>query len=104
MIVVDSSALIAILEKEGDALRYAVEIEKADRLLISAVNVASGEVPGPWRSYGVFFARTMILRLSPLMKRKPVTRSRPSTGLVRDFMQRRGSIYPTAPLTRWREA
>ena len=40
MIVADSSALIAILEKEGDALRYAVEIEKVDRLLISAVNVA----------------------------------------------------------------
>ena len=39
MIVVDSSALIAILEREGDALRYAAEIEKADRLLISAVNV-----------------------------------------------------------------
>jgi ribonuclease VapC len=39
MIVVDSSALIAILEKEGDAAKYAAEIEKADRLLISAVNV-----------------------------------------------------------------
>lgn len=39
MIVVDNSARIAILEKEGDALRYAAEIEKADRLLISAVNV-----------------------------------------------------------------
>jgi ribonuclease VapC len=39
MIVVDSSALIAILEREDDAARYAAEIEKADRLLISAVNV-----------------------------------------------------------------
>ena len=39
MIVVDSSALIAILEKEADAARYAAEIAKADRLLISAVNV-----------------------------------------------------------------
>jgi ribonuclease VapC len=39
MIVVDSSALIAIFEKEADAERYAAEIEKADRLLISAVNV-----------------------------------------------------------------
>jgi ribonuclease VapC len=39
MIVVDSSALIAVLEREGDAARYAAEIEKADRLLISAVNV-----------------------------------------------------------------
>ena len=35
MIVVDSSALIAILEKEADAARYAAEIAKADRLLIS---------------------------------------------------------------------
>jgi ribonuclease VapC len=39
MIVVDSSALIAVLEKEADAERYAAEIAKADRLLISAVNV-----------------------------------------------------------------
>ena len=39
MIVVDSSALIAVLEKESDAERYAAEIAKADRLLISAVNV-----------------------------------------------------------------
>jgi|SRR5579859_2959713 len=39
MIVVDSSVLIAILENEDDAARYAAEIEKADRLLISAVNV-----------------------------------------------------------------
>lgn len=39
MIVVDSSALIAILETEEDAVRYATVIERADRLLISAVNV-----------------------------------------------------------------
>jgi ribonuclease VapC len=39
MIVVDSSALIAVLEGESDAVRYADEIERADRLLISAVNV-----------------------------------------------------------------
>jgi predicted nucleic acid-binding protein len=39
MIVVDSSALIAILEHEVDAALYARAIEFADRLLISAVNV-----------------------------------------------------------------
>jgi ribonuclease VapC len=39
MIVVDSSALIAILEKEPDAAIYAAAIRQADRLLISAVNV-----------------------------------------------------------------
>jgi ribonuclease VapC len=39
MIVVDSSALIAILEKEDDAARYAVAIEQAERLLVSALNV-----------------------------------------------------------------
>lgn len=39
MIVVDSSALIAILEHESDAATYAAAIEQADRLLISAVNV-----------------------------------------------------------------
>ena len=32
MIVVDSSALIAILEKEDDAARYAAAIEQAERL------------------------------------------------------------------------
>jgi ribonuclease VapC len=39
MIVVDSSALVAILEKEDDAARYADAIQRADRLLISALNV-----------------------------------------------------------------
>jgi ribonuclease VapC len=39
MIVVDSSALIAILEKESDAAIYAAALQQADRLLVSAVNV-----------------------------------------------------------------
>ena len=39
MIVVDSSALIAILEHESDAALFAAAIQKADRLLVSAVNV-----------------------------------------------------------------
>ena len=39
MIVVDSSALVAILEHEIDAVVYAKAIELAERLLISAVNV-----------------------------------------------------------------
>jgi ribonuclease VapC len=39
MIVVDSSALIAIFEAEVDATVYAAAIQRADRLLISAVNV-----------------------------------------------------------------
>jgi ribonuclease VapC len=39
MIVVDSSALVAIFEAEPDAVVYATAIEHADRLLISAVNV-----------------------------------------------------------------
>ena len=39
MIVVDSSAVIAVLEAEDDALAYARAIQGADRLLISAVNV-----------------------------------------------------------------
>ncbi len=38
MIVVDSSALIAVFEKEPDAAVYAAAIQQADRLLISAVN------------------------------------------------------------------
>ena len=38
MIVVDSSALVAIFEKEPDAAVYAAAIQQADRLLISAVN------------------------------------------------------------------
>jgi len=39
MIVVDSSALIAILEHESDAAIYAAVIRQAERLLVSAVNV-----------------------------------------------------------------
>jgi ribonuclease VapC len=39
MIVVDSSALLAILEHEVDAAIYASAIELADGLLVSAVNV-----------------------------------------------------------------
>jgi len=39
MIVVDSSALIAIFEREADAATYASAIKDANRLLISAVNV-----------------------------------------------------------------
>jgi len=39
MIVVDSSALIAIFEREPDAVTFATAINQADRLLISAVNV-----------------------------------------------------------------
>ena len=39
MIIVDSSALIAIFEKEPDAAVCAAAIQQADWLLISAVNV-----------------------------------------------------------------
>ncbi len=39
MIVVDSSALIAILEEEPDAAVYAAALQQADRLLVSAVDV-----------------------------------------------------------------
>ncbi|MCM0020556.1 MAG: type II toxin-antitoxin system VapC family toxin [Tagaea sp.] len=39
MIVVDSSALVAIFEAESDAPRYAQVIADAERLAISAVNV-----------------------------------------------------------------
>jgi ribonuclease VapC len=39
MIVVDSSALIAIFEAEPDAAVYAAAIQQAGQLLISAVNV-----------------------------------------------------------------
>jgi ribonuclease VapC len=39
MIVVDSSALVAILEHEPDAAIYAGAIREAERLLVSAVNV-----------------------------------------------------------------
>jgi ribonuclease VapC len=39
MIVVDSSALVAIFEGEPDAAAFAQAIAIADRLLISAVNV-----------------------------------------------------------------
>ena len=39
MIVVDSSALIAILEYESDAAIYAEAIQRAERLAVSAVNV-----------------------------------------------------------------
>jgi ribonuclease VapC len=39
MIIVDSSALVAILEKEDDATRYADAVQRADRLLVSALNV-----------------------------------------------------------------
>jgi len=38
MIVVDSSALVAIFERESDAATYAAAIRDADRLIISAVN------------------------------------------------------------------
>jgi ribonuclease VapC len=44
MIVVDSSALIAILEREDDAEVYAEAIVHADRILISAVNVHETDV------------------------------------------------------------
>ena len=39
MIIVDSSALIAIFENETDAVAFATAIGQATRLLISAVNV-----------------------------------------------------------------
>jgi ribonuclease VapC len=39
MIVVDSSAVIAIFEKEQDAALYEAAIRQAERLFISAVNV-----------------------------------------------------------------
>ena len=39
MIVVDSSALVAILENEPDAAIFAKAVAEADRLLVSAVNV-----------------------------------------------------------------
>ncbi len=44
MIVVDSSALIAIFEHESDAAAFAGAIQRAERLLISAVNVHETEL------------------------------------------------------------
>ena len=41
MIVVDTSALIAIFEAEPDAAIYAAAIQQAGQLLISAVNVCA---------------------------------------------------------------
>ena len=39
MIVVDSSALIAVLEGEPEALAFVVELARAERLFVSAVSV-----------------------------------------------------------------
>lgn len=39
MIVIDTSALIAIFEKEADAATYAGAIANAERLVMSALNV-----------------------------------------------------------------
>jgi ribonuclease VapC len=44
MIVVDSSALVAILEKEADATLYARAIREADGLIVSAVNAHESAV------------------------------------------------------------
>jgi ribonuclease VapC len=43
-VVVDSSAIIAILEKESDAALYAGAIRQADSLVISAVNAHESAV------------------------------------------------------------
>jgi len=43
MIVVDASALIAILDEERDAARYAEAIAEADPPLVSAATVAEAE-------------------------------------------------------------
>lgn len=44
MIVVDSSVIVAILEKEDDATLYAQAIREADGLVISAVNAHESAV------------------------------------------------------------
>jgi len=88
MIVVDSSALIAILEKEDDAARYAAAIEQAERLLISAMNAhetgmvlrvrrGSAAVTRMWR----FLQQDMISRSCRLTKLKYGKHSTPSPAL-----------------------
>lgn len=53
MIAVDSSALVAILEAEPDAAVFAAAIERADRLLVSAVTPTR-----PRSCYGPVAGRT----------------------------------------------
>jgi len=60
MIAVDSSAIIAILEKESDAALYAHAIQQADSLVISAVNAHESAIVlrsrrGPGFSIGAAF-------------------------------------------------
>ncbi|MFZ0209648.1 MAG: type II toxin-antitoxin system VapC family toxin [Roseiarcus sp.] len=73
MIVVDSSALIAILSHESDAALFAAAIQKADRLLVSAVNVhetgivlrARATASPPPIACGAFFKSRTISRSFP---------------------------------------
>jgi uncharacterized protein with PIN domain len=97
MIVVDSSALIAILEKEDDAVRYAAAIAQAERLLVSAMNVhETGMVlrvrrgPAAVARMWHFLQHDNDSRSCRLTKCKYGKHSTPSTGLERECRPRRG--------------
>ena len=104
MIVVDSSALIAILEKEDDAARYAAAIEQAERLLISAMNAhetgmvlrvrrGSAAVTRMWR----FLQQDMISRSCRLTKLKYGKHSTPSPALEIKSVRSSAPIAEASP-------
>ena len=104
MIVVDSSALIAILEHESDAALFAAAIQKADRLLVSAVNVHETGIVLRAR-HGVAAANRMWrflqvendFEIIPFDETQARERSRRSIVTAKASIRRRGSTSPIAP-------
>jgi uncharacterized protein with PIN domain len=80
MIVVDSSALVAIFEHEPDAAVYASAILHADRLMISAVNVhETGMVMRARRGEAAERQRRPSARCGAFSLSKTISKSRRST-------------------------
>ena len=108
MIVVDSSALLAIFEGEPDAATFATVIAQADRLLISAVNAYETGIvlrvrhgDAALARLCAFFSRTTISRSSPSISAGRKRRSPPSVASVKASIPKLVSTSPIARPMLW---
>jgi uncharacterized protein with PIN domain len=106
MIVVDSSALVAILEEEPEAEHFLSILQEAGRRVASAVTVdETGIVLGRRRGWEIVAELNALVDLLGIEivlfpRRKSWLHSMPTAAMARALIRKHALISGTAPLTR----
>jgi uncharacterized protein with PIN domain len=105
VIVIDSSALLAILNHEPERLAFFDAIADADRKLISAEVIRSAlkssslDAALKESSISMSFWRSLAPSLSPMTANLQASRSKPLSATARAYIHRRALIFAIAPPT-----